>query len=62
MRHYADSASWGVTRCKLTLNSLGPIADISAQFAVNMNDDSGFIRVIITGTLFMALVQVMERG
>ena len=38
------------------------IADIFTQFAVNANDDSGYIRVIITGTPFMALVQVVERG
>ena len=44
------------------VNSLGPIADISAQFAVNANDNSGYIRVIITGMPFMALVQVVERG
>ena len=43
------------------LNCLGPIADISAQFAINANDDSGYIRVI-TGTPFMALVQGVKRG
>ena len=38
------------------------IVDISAQFAVNVNNDSGYICVIITGTPFMALVQVVECG
>ena len=50
-----------VSTVHYVFNSLGPIADISAQFAVNANNDSGFIRVI-TGTPFMALVQVVERG
>ena len=44
------------------ISSLGPIADISVQLVVNVNDDSGYIRVIVTGTPFMALVQVVEHG
>ena len=43
-------------------NSLGPIADISAQFAVHTNDDSGYIRIIVEDSPFMAPVQVVERG
>ena len=44
------------------INSLGPIADISAQFAVRANDDSGYIRIIEKDAPFMAPVQIVERG
>ena len=48
--------------CWTSINSLGPIADISAQFAVHTNDDSGYIRIIVEDSPFMAPVQVVERG